>query len=469
VNDQTDDYKTCYAKPNMDVVVENSIISDIFSSTYHYNLKTTVIKLEIYNCVMHFLPHNFDKYLKKITDLVVYYTGLKSITKHDLKQFQLLEYLLITNNDLTFIDGDLLEYSPNVKYIDLRNNKIFYISEKLPRPQGFLTDGNYIKAQEYYEKIVTHFDGEIKRSFTLIEKLEKSDNFQSTNISDLRFRMKDVEISIKDIVKVSDYDSKIYEIKESQEKLNNRLISVEGENQKQKQKIESFGTEIKKIYTVNEINSKNDDQDKRIESNSNNTKSLRNALKYTNGNMTETIKTIKDEIMIKINEIMTQNEVHSLKGEINELTMALKNTENSQSSPNKSNVLIFILITFNVILITIVIILICKINSNVNQNARELQVQTPVMPNELIYSDPNYDELPSLSNNRNNRRTQRDANYGEIWCGSEEKRRVLGDGIENEQVPGKYLRINQKILIIFFNIFQFSVYAIVDKSKKMRR
>jgi hypothetical protein len=395
VNEQWVDFKTCNAKPNMDVVVENSVISDIFSSIHQNYSKKTVIKLKIGNCVMHFLPHGFDKHLKKITDLVVYYTGLKSITKHDLKQFQLLEYLSITNNDLTFIDGDLLEHSPNVKYIDLRNNKIFYISEKLSRPPSFFADGNDIRAQEYYEKIVTHFDEEIKKSFTLIENLENSNNFQSTDISNLRFRITAVETSIKDIVKVSDYVAQIYEMKESQEKLKIELISVEDDNnRKQEKKIENIKSEIEKVKTENDkLKFKNGDQDKGIELNRNFTKSLREILNYTNGNMTETIEKIKDELLIKIDEKTTQNEVHSLKGEFVQLPIAFI-------------ILNFISIALNVIFITIVIILIYKMN--VNRTPRK---ENSVIPNELIYFDPNYDELPPFSNIR---RISTNENYANV-------------------------------------------------------
>ncbi|KAG5667187.1 hypothetical protein PVAND_015182 [Polypedilum vanderplanki] len=120
---------SCTGKPNVEITNRENAISNI--SNYKLNYKTTVTTLKVRNCLMNFLPQGFDKFFDSIKILEIKNTHLIEITKFDLKQFCELEELSIIFNDLTTIDGDLFDNHQQMKFLDLRFNKIFSIPNEV--------------------------------------------------------------------------------------------------------------------------------------------------------------------------------------------------------------------------------------------------------------------------------------------------------------------------------------------------
>lgn len=72
----------------------------------------------------HFMPKRFEKFFKNIRGIIIYKSGLKFITKEDLKPFPMLKTLYIIENKLTVIQPDLFEFNPKLTFIELNDNRI---------------------------------------------------------------------------------------------------------------------------------------------------------------------------------------------------------------------------------------------------------------------------------------------------------------------------------------------------------
>lgn len=75
-----------------------------------------------------FIPFGIKSKFPNLRALRIYDCGLLIVSKDNLKQFgSSLESLDLYNNNLQSIEGDLLEYNPNLRAIRLNNNPLQYI------------------------------------------------------------------------------------------------------------------------------------------------------------------------------------------------------------------------------------------------------------------------------------------------------------------------------------------------------
>ncbi|KAG5683590.1 hypothetical protein PVAND_012863 [Polypedilum vanderplanki] len=82
----------------------------------------------------HFFPKDITTYFDNLKILVVANTGLKSITKDDLKPFENIRGLYIDHSKLTSIDGDLFRYTKNLEDLSLQDNNIKFVEADIFKP-----------------------------------------------------------------------------------------------------------------------------------------------------------------------------------------------------------------------------------------------------------------------------------------------------------------------------------------------
>lgn len=90
-----------------------------------------VIKITFIECIVPKFPHGIGETFKNIQVLIIRKSGLKSITKLDLKSFEHLTLLDLSENDLEYLPGDLFEFNKKLKQIYFCENKIQFIGPEL--------------------------------------------------------------------------------------------------------------------------------------------------------------------------------------------------------------------------------------------------------------------------------------------------------------------------------------------------
>ncbi|KAG5667199.1 hypothetical protein PVAND_015190 [Polypedilum vanderplanki] len=146
---------------------------------------------------MNFLPNGFNIFTH-IKSLSIQNSQLKEITKYDLSQFKNLEYLTIVYNDITIIESDLFSYNNGIKNVDLRFNKIFWISNQIKNLPNVFVDGNCLDSPQLFIEVNREFDNKLKNlNFKMFEK--KIENYQIYVDSSLIKAKNDQNIALKNI------------------------------------------------------------------------------------------------------------------------------------------------------------------------------------------------------------------------------------------------------------------------------
>ncbi|KAG5667198.1 hypothetical protein PVAND_015189 [Polypedilum vanderplanki] len=464
----------CNASPEQAVFQENLYVSGIggYNKDKHLN---NITELKIERCVMHFLPHGFDEYFDNVHSLTITFTHLKNIDKEDLRQFPKLEILSITSNDLTFIKGDLFQYNFHIRAVDLRYNKIFYISEKLRndfKQKRLMTEGNDLSGSEYYGKIVAHFDErlkccdnqnalsnmtlEIESLKTKSEEQNKSVNLKLKSIEKNSAEIQKLQNSLKSCVNKSEVAKQNEEIRllkvknrEQDENIKNAKEECKKDVGSNTEKLSEYQNKILLIENdIRILKAKNEDQDQKQETIDNLAKSVRNAMNSNEEQLNKSMTNIeqslsdKNEKISEINKLLEQKaskqvltnieqilsekirqisvsnnekfeekaskqEFEALKKELEKFKSQVsnKNTSHNENDSQSNNLMSTIavssLVIINVILIVIVVTLFYKLNTKRIQEKEETkptsQSQNATVPQESLYFDPNYDELPSTT------------------------------------------------------------------------
>lgn len=90
-----------------------------------------VIKVTFIECVVPIFPQVIGETFKNIQILIMRKAGLKSITKLDLKLFEHLIHLDLSENELGYLPGDLFEFNKKLKQIYFCENKLQFIGPEL--------------------------------------------------------------------------------------------------------------------------------------------------------------------------------------------------------------------------------------------------------------------------------------------------------------------------------------------------
>lgn len=86
------------------------------------------------NCVMKNIPKQLNQTFPNLELLSVNNCGLQEITRDDLKGFAHLKHLLLRNNELMTLPGDLFLDNPDIEQISFKANKLLHIGHNILDP-----------------------------------------------------------------------------------------------------------------------------------------------------------------------------------------------------------------------------------------------------------------------------------------------------------------------------------------------
>jgi Leucine-rich repeat (LRR) protein len=119
-------------------IVEPSTHMFEFKSN-HLNIKRVIIQ----NQDVHFFPLSIPLFFPNLEELAIVNCKLKSIKADDLKGFDKLKTLNLSNNCLNYLPDDLFKHCPQLQRVSFQNNFInFKLFEKLQNLQNFDLKGN---------------------------------------------------------------------------------------------------------------------------------------------------------------------------------------------------------------------------------------------------------------------------------------------------------------------------------------
>lgn len=128
-----DDYESCTSE---------SEDYDEEDDSYCYEVKSFYI---YQSPLCRFIPNGITNYFRNLTILVVAQTGLKSITKEDLKPFRYLRGLYLDKNELEVLEEDLFENNPKIQEVNFSENFIKHIAFNILEPLKNLKRADFFK------------------------------------------------------------------------------------------------------------------------------------------------------------------------------------------------------------------------------------------------------------------------------------------------------------------------------------
>lgn len=81
--------------------------------------------------IMHYLPTGLSTFFPRLKTLLIITTRLKEITSQDLKGFDNLEFLKLSDNDLKSLPDDLFVHTKELSSVDLMGNKLESFTSKV--------------------------------------------------------------------------------------------------------------------------------------------------------------------------------------------------------------------------------------------------------------------------------------------------------------------------------------------------
>lgn len=141
---------------SLNVQTEYQIIDGISGTHASEKSDSYVEVLWIIHQTCHYLPKNFQAFFPNIEVLAITASGLKALTKEDLKVFAHLKSLYMNANTFTTLNADLFQFSPKLQHIDMANNKIATlpseIFDSLENLEQVMLDGNVCVSKNYYDR-----------------------------------------------------------------------------------------------------------------------------------------------------------------------------------------------------------------------------------------------------------------------------------------------------------------------------
>lgn len=96
------------------------------------NKDVTIVFFE--GCKLQHFPRDLRRFFPKIAVIQIIECNLNEITKEDLQGYPDLIYFGIIDNELSYLPGNLFEYTPKVEFIDFSLNKIKWIGPMIFEP-----------------------------------------------------------------------------------------------------------------------------------------------------------------------------------------------------------------------------------------------------------------------------------------------------------------------------------------------
>jgi Leucine-rich repeat (LRR) protein len=129
---------------NLNVTSRNEIVSGVSGLHVPRRTNADVIILMIEEQTLHYMPQGLGDFFPNLVYLNVYKSGLKEISKNDLKNFPKLQIFSATNNDIETLPGDLFQFNTKITNISFLRNKIKSIGKNIFVPLSELKDVNLV-------------------------------------------------------------------------------------------------------------------------------------------------------------------------------------------------------------------------------------------------------------------------------------------------------------------------------------
>lgn len=147
--------------------------------SYHEQVRAIHFK----KCVMKKLPTGLSKIFPSLRLLSVIDCGFEDISKGDLNGFKELKVLLVKNNELTFLPGDLFAENCEIEDVSFKGNKLIHVGANILKPLTKLKSADFrgnlrinykFKAFPYGKNAITErmTDCSIKKLEKKIRKME---------------------------------------------------------------------------------------------------------------------------------------------------------------------------------------------------------------------------------------------------------------------------------------------------------
>lgn len=168
----------------INVVTANQTITSVDGKTESNGDHQRTVSIFINSQVVHFLPHQLQKFFPALQEISIIKSKLQSISKADLQPFKSLKILSLFDNELERLDGDLFEFNSELQHIDLKNNKLKFIGQNVMKPMTNLKYADFRNNICIDDKAESH--NEIANLAVVMENQCKATSNQSTSISGLK-------------------------------------------------------------------------------------------------------------------------------------------------------------------------------------------------------------------------------------------------------------------------------------------
>lgn len=135
------DQYTCEARVVFNLFDQN--LAGIFGSHKSGYVNGNVLGLSIQNQNMGFVTQLTDTFFPHLRGVWYYNTNITTLSSSDLRQFPYAEYIGFRYNNLERLPADLFRFNPNLKRLDMRNNKIVHVGYRILDNYGRLDDVHF--------------------------------------------------------------------------------------------------------------------------------------------------------------------------------------------------------------------------------------------------------------------------------------------------------------------------------------
>lgn len=130
---------------NLNITTHNQIESAVSGAHIPRRSNADVIILSIDGQTAHYLPQDLNKFFPNVTYLSINKSGLREITKSDLKNFPQLRNIGVRGNDIENLPGDLFEHNTQATNIAFATNKIKSIGKDIFKSLNGLDSVNLLR------------------------------------------------------------------------------------------------------------------------------------------------------------------------------------------------------------------------------------------------------------------------------------------------------------------------------------
>lgn len=189
------------------------------------------------------IPKDIELFFGNIETLIIWWSPIKSVTKDDLKPFPKLKVIEIQMCQIGVISGDIFKYSPELQFVNFQKNEITNVGPGVLEPCPKL--------------IIAHFNSNL-----CIDNGARNSTAVATIARELAFKCPPTVDMIEEIILEGEIFRKavntqiqpdITTLNNNQAAVTERMLQLEKENKKDKERIENLEKVIFNLCAVHAI------------------------------------------------------------------------------------------------------------------------------------------------------------------------------------------------------------------------